>query len=50
VVPPEEQLRPESVVFGIINDFISERPWAPWIVVAFLLGYILGRSRSRRER
>ncbi|MBO9324328.1 MAG: carbon monoxide dehydrogenase subunit G [Roseiflexus sp.] len=50
VVPPEEQLRPESVVFGIINDFISERPWVPWIVVAFLLGYILGRSRSRRER
>lgn len=50
VVPPEEQLRPESVVFGIINDFISERPWAPWIVVAFLLGYILGRSRNRRER
>ncbi|MGQ9547982.1 MAG: SRPBCC family protein [Roseiflexus sp.] len=50
VVPPEEQLRPESVVFGIINDFISERPWAPWIVVAFLIGYILGRSRNRRER
>ncbi|MGB9753199.1 SRPBCC family protein [Roseiflexus castenholzii] len=50
VVPPEEQLRPESVVFGIINDFIAERPWAPWIVVAFLIGYILGRSRSRRER
>ncbi|MCL6542666.1 MAG: carbon monoxide dehydrogenase subunit G [Roseiflexus sp.] len=50
VVPPEEQLRPESVVFGIINDFISERPWAPWIVVAFLLGYLLGRSRRRRER
>lgn len=50
VVPPEEQLRPESVVFGIINDFIAERPWAPWIIVAFLIGYILGRSRSRRER
>lgn len=50
VVPPEEQLRPESVIFGIINDFIAERPWAPWIIVAFLIGYILGRSRSRRER
>ncbi len=50
VVPPEEQLRPESVIFGIVNDFIAERPWAPWIIVAFLIGYILGRSRSRRER
>ncbi len=50
VVPPEEQLRPESVIFGIVNDFIAERPWAPWIVVAFLIGYILGRTRSRRER
>lgn len=50
VVPPEEQLRPESVLFGIVNDFIAERPWAPWIVVAFLIGYILGRARSRRER
>lgn len=50
VVPPEEQLRPESVIFGIVNDFIAERPWAPWIIVAFLIGYILGRSRSRRQR
>ncbi len=50
VVPPEEQLRPESVLFGIVNDFIAERPWAPWIMVAFLIGYILGRARSRRER
>ncbi len=50
VVPPEEQLRPESVIFGIVNDFIAERSWAPWIIVAFLIGYILGRSRSRRER
>jgi len=49
VVPPEEQLRPESVVFGIINDFIAERPWAPWIVVAFLIGYILGRSHGRQS-
>lgn len=50
VVPPEEQLRPESVIFGIVNDFIAERPWAPWIIVAFLIGYILGRARNRRER
>lgn len=47
VVPPEEQLRPESVFFGIVNDFVAERPWAPWIVVAFLIGFLLGRSQRR---
>jgi carbon monoxide dehydrogenase subunit G len=47
VVPPEEQLKPESVFFGVVQDFVAERPWAPWVLVAFLLGYILGLSRSK---
>lgn len=46
VVPPEEQLKPESVLFGVLQDIVAERPWAPWVIVAFLLGYIFGRSRS----
>ncbi len=46
VVPENEQLKPEAVVSGMISDFMSERPWFPWVVVAFLLGYILGRRRS----
>lgn len=46
VVPEEEQLKPESVVQGMITDFFKERPWVPWVVVAFLLGFLLGRSQS----
>lgn len=46
VVPAHEQLQPATVVSGMITDFIGERPWVPWVVVAFLLGFILGRSRS----
>jgi uncharacterized protein len=45
IVPPEEQLKPESVFFGVAQDFVAERPWFPWVIVAFLLGYIFGRSR-----
>jgi carbon monoxide dehydrogenase subunit G len=46
VVPPEEQLKPESMVLGVVTDFIAERPWLPWVIVAFLLGVLFGRSRS----
>ena len=45
VVPDHEQLRPESVVRGIVEDALTERPWIPWVVVAFLLGILIGRSR-----
>ena len=45
VVPEHEQLKPESVFHGMLGDFISERPWMPWVIIAFLLGYILGRNR-----
>lgn len=47
VVPPEEQLKPESIFMGVVQDFVAERPWAPWVVVAFLLGFIFGSARSR---
>ncbi len=43
VVPPEEQLRPESVVTGMVGDLIKDKPWLPWVIVAFLLGLLLGR-------
>lgn len=46
VVPPEEQLSEATVARGVIADFLQERPWFPWVVVAFLLGYILGRRHS----
>jgi uncharacterized protein len=47
VVPSHEQLKPESVVRGIAEDMLRERPWLPWVVFAFLLGILMGRSRRR---
>lgn len=46
IVPEDEQLKPEAVALGMLHDFYAERPWLPWVIVAFLTGYILGRSRS----
>lgn len=45
IVPDHEQLKPALVARGVVEDFLQERPWLLWIVVAFLLGLILGRSR-----
>jgi uncharacterized protein len=45
VVPAHEQLTPQSMVRGVIEDALKERPWLPWVVVAFLLGILIGRSR-----
>lgn len=47
VVPPEEQLKPESVLYGVAQDFVAERPWFPWVVVAFLLGYLFGSAGKK---
>jgi carbon monoxide dehydrogenase subunit G len=44
VVPAHEQLRPESMVRGIVEDMLKERPWIPWVAVAFLLGVLIGRA------
>jgi len=47
VVPAGEQLRPELVIRGVVEDVIKERPWLPWVVIAFLLGVLIGRRRYR---
>jgi len=45
VVPEHEQLKPESVVRGVVEDVLKERPWLPWVALAFLLGVLFGRAR-----
>jgi uncharacterized protein len=47
VVPDDQQLRPEMVALGMVQDVIKERPWLPWVVIAFLLGVLIGRRRRR---
>lgn len=44
VVPDHEQLKPGSVVRGVVEDVVRERPWIPWVILAFLLGLLIGRS------
>lgn len=46
VVPTHEQLQPGDVVSGMVGDFVKQRPWLPWVIVAFLVGYLLGRARN----
>ena len=45
VVPAHEQLKPESVALGMVEDMIKERPWLPWVALAFVLGVLFGRRR-----
>jgi uncharacterized protein len=45
VVPATEQLRPESMIRGVVEDALKERPWLPWVVIAFLFGVLVGRRR-----
>ena len=45
VVPEHEQLKPETILRGAVEDLLKERPWMPTVVIAFLLGYLLGRLR-----
>lgn len=44
VVPESEQLKPESVVTGMIADIYRERPWIVWVALAFVIGFLIGRS------
>lgn len=45
VLPEQDRLTEADVARGIIEDFMKERPWFPWVIVAFLLGVILGRRK-----
>jgi carbon monoxide dehydrogenase subunit G len=45
VVPEHEQLKPESMVRGIVEDLLKERPWLPWVALAFLMGLLFGRGQ-----
>jgi uncharacterized protein len=50
VVPEHEQLKPESIMRGIVEDLLKERPWLPWVALAFVLGLLFGRAgRVPRE-
>ncbi|RMD73279.1 MAG: carbon monoxide dehydrogenase [Chloroflexi bacterium] len=44
-VPAGEGLSEIDVALGVIEDFLKERPWVPWVIIAFLLGYLLGQRR-----
>jgi carbon monoxide dehydrogenase subunit G len=44
-VPASEQFTEADLARGLAEDFLKERPWAPWILVAFLIGYVLGRRK-----
>lgn len=46
VVPDHEQLSEIDVARGVINDLVAEQPWLPWVLIAFLIGYILGRRKK----
>lgn len=45
IVPEHEQLKPTAIARGAVADFSNERPWLPWVIIAFLLGVLLGRTR-----
>jgi carbon monoxide dehydrogenase subunit G len=47
VVPTDQQLRPETMVRGVVEDMLKERPWLPWVLIAFLFGVLIGRARRR---
>ena len=44
-VQPGKGLTDADLARGAAEDFIKERPWAPWVLVAFLVGYLLGRRK-----
>lgn len=41
-----QDLSEAAIAHPTVADFLARRPWLPWILIAFLLGYILGRRRA----
>ncbi|MCS6883477.1 MAG: carbon monoxide dehydrogenase subunit G [Oscillochloridaceae bacterium] len=41
-----QDLSEAAAAHPAVEDFFARRPWLPWILVAFLLGYLLGRRRA----
>lgn len=44
-VPPGQGLSEGTVARGSIETFFRTRPWLPWVISAFLLGYLFGRRK-----
>jgi uncharacterized protein len=44
-VPPGQGLTEASLARGALDDFVRQSPWLPWLIVAFLLGYLFGKRR-----
>lgn len=44
-VPPGQGLSEADLARGAAEDFVKERPWLPWVLVAFLVGYLLGKRQ-----
>lgn len=42
-VPESERLSESQMMRGMLDDFFKDRPWLPWVIVAFLLGFLFGR-------
>lgn len=45
-VPTGQGLSESALARGMAEDFLRSNPWTPWVIIAFLLGYILGQRRS----
>jgi carbon monoxide dehydrogenase subunit G len=44
-VPPGQGLSEADLARGAAEDFLKERPWLPWVALAFLIGFMLGRRK-----
>ncbi|WP_129674087.1 carbon monoxide dehydrogenase subunit G [Candidatus Chloroploca sp. Khr17] len=44
-VEPGQGLTETAVVRGAVEDFLKQNPATPWLIIAFLVGYLLGRRR-----
>jgi carbon monoxide dehydrogenase subunit G len=44
-VPPGQGLSEADVARGAVEDLLKERPWLPLVLLAFVIGYLLGRRK-----